>query len=129
MTTEEFREFIKGTSDSDLLGRCFDSDATPFVFEAKPVSWDEFRDALVSGLEISRQDIRIVGSGRFGFSMKPGHNLRSFSDTSDIDVMVVNDSLFDSIWLALLKAAYPRPPLVQKFGGWLGAVFEQESSC
>jgi len=119
MTTDEFRELIRRTPDSELLDLCLHSEATPFVFEAKPTTWDEFRDSLVSDLDVSRRDIRIVGSGRFGFSMKPGQHLRSFSDTSDIDVVVVNESLFDSMWLALLEAAYPRPPLVHRFGGWL----------
>src|SRR5205085_560567 len=60
---------------------------------------------------INIADIRIVGSGRLGFSLKPGNNLRGFQDTSDIDVVVVNSQAFDELWLAMLRAAYPRPPI------------------
>lgn len=69
----------------------------------------------------TKADIRVVGSGRFGFSTQPGSNLRSFRDTSDIDVIIVNNGLFDQLWLALLNAAYPRPPITDRFGGWLRA--------
>jgi hypothetical protein len=119
MTAEEFRELVGAANDHDLLDPCLHSENIPFVFQAAPQSWDAFRDAVGLSLKVARGDIRIVGSGRFGFSMKPGRNLRPFSDKSDIDVVVVNESLFDSLWLALLRAAYPRPPLIQKFGGWL----------
>src|ERR1700719_1776528 len=119
MTTGEFRDLLQQQSDPQLLSPCLHDDRTPYVFEPQPTAWDTFRDELVSGLAISRPDIRVVGSARFGFSTKPGRNLRDFSDNSDIDVVIVNPSLFDQLWLALLDAAYPRPPIAQKLGGWL----------
>ena len=119
MTTEEFRDLLQQQSDPQLLSPCLHDDRTPYVFEPQPAAWDTFRDELVSGLAVSRPDIRVVGSARFGFSTKPGRNLREFSDTSDIDVVIVSPSLFDQLWLALLDAAYPRPPIAQKLGGWL----------
>ncbi|MFZ0638477.1 MAG: hypothetical protein WAN33_07415 [Candidatus Acidiferrales bacterium] len=51
--------------------------------------------------------------------MKPGSNLRAFKDTSDIDVAIVNSILFDELWIYILEAAYPRPPVSQRFSGWL----------
>jgi len=121
MTHEEFRDLLRQRSDLQLLDPCLRDEATPYVFEPKPVAWDTFREELVSRLGVSRGDIRVVGSGRFGFSMKPGRGLKSFGDTSDIDVVVVNAGLFDQLWVALLHAAYPRPPIIDKFGGWLQA--------
>jgi hypothetical protein len=44
--------------------------------------------------------------------MKPGAQLRAFTDKSDIDVVVVNADAFDAFWHLLLRAAYPRPPVV-----------------
>ena len=120
MTSDEFRDLLGHQSDQQLLDPCLREDQAPFVFEPMPDAWDYFRDDLVSHLSISRADIRVVGSGRFGFSMKPGHNFRSFRDTSDIDVVIVNPGLFDQLWLALLAAAYPRPPVTNKLSGWLG---------
>jgi hypothetical protein len=36
-----------------------------------------------------------------------------------VDVIVINSELFDFIWLALLDAAYPRPPATNLVSGWL----------
>jgi len=120
MTSEEFRDLLQRHSELQLLDSCLHDDRAPYVFEPRPETWDTFRDELVSGLGVSRADIRVVGSGRFGFSMKPGHSLKAFGDTSDIDVVIVNADLFDRLWLALLEAAYPRAPITNKLGGWLG---------
>jgi hypothetical protein len=119
MTSDEFRQLLKQQSDSQLLEPCLHDDRPPFVFEPKPEAWDTFRDELVARLGVTRSEIRIVGSGRFGFSMKPGLNLRGFRDTSDIDVIIVDPEMFDHLWLSILNAAYPRPPISTKLGGWL----------
>ncbi len=119
MTPEAFLQLVRQRTDLDLLGLCLHDAEPPFVFETKPVSWDTFREALTSNLPITREDIRIVGSARLGFSMRPGRNLRLFADTSDIDLVVVNAALFDELWGALLTAAYPRHPITGILGGWL----------
>jgi hypothetical protein len=119
MTTDEFRNLLEHQSDQQLLDPCLREDQAPYVFEPMPAKWDTFRDELVSDLKVSRGDIRVVGSARFGFSMKPWNQLRSFRDKSDIDVVIVNPGLFDQLWLALLTAAYPRDPVLGQLGGWL----------
>ena len=120
MISAEFRLLIEEQTDAQLLGPCLHDDELPYVFEPKPATWDTFRDLLVSSFKVARTDIRVVGSGRLGFSLKPGQNLKSFGDTSDIDVIVVHAALFDELWLALLRAAYPRHPLTRPLSGWLG---------
>jgi hypothetical protein len=119
MNTGEFRQLLQERTDAQLLASCLGDEACPYVFEQRAAAWDAFRDELVGGLGVTRGDVRIVGSARFGFSMKPGYSLRAFRDTSDIDVVVVNAEAFDRLWLALLTAAYPRQPNVNKVGGWL----------
>ena len=119
MKAQDFRQALDAQTDEELIGPCLHEEIIPFVFEPKPMSWDTFRDEFVSRLQVSRSDIRIVGSARFGFSMKPDRNLKSFEDKSDIDVVIVNERMFDQLWHALLAAAYPRPPVTSKLGGWL----------
>src|SRR5437870_5148526 len=121
MTPEKFRDFLNRQNDLAILGLCLGDDAIPYVFEPEPAKWNTFRDFLSARLEVTHNDIRIVGSGRLGFSMKPRMNLKRFSEKSDIDVVIVNSGLFDRLWLALLRAAYPRFPLTQRLGGWLRA--------
>jgi hypothetical protein len=119
MTADEFRQLVAATKDADLLGPCLRDAVLPWVFEPKPVSWTSFRADLTAEFNIDADDIAIVGSGRFGFSLKPGNNLRAFHDRSDIDVVIVSADLFDRLWYDLLKAVYPRPPATQREGGWL----------
>src|SRR5207244_1818199 len=83
MNSDEFRQLIHERSDAQLVGLCLQNDLTPYAFEPSPASWDAFRDSLVSSFNIERTDIRVVGSARFGFSLKPGQNLKRFGDTSD----------------------------------------------
>ena len=119
MTADEFRALTGEKTDRELLQMCLQDDTMPYVFEPKPLAWNTFREEIVSQLGISPGDIRIVGSGRLGFSMRPGRNLARFTDRSDIDVLIVNPEAFDELWLSLLSAVYPRPPMTDKFGGWL----------
>jgi hypothetical protein len=122
MTPADFRALMSQKTDSELLLQCLHDDGAPYVFHQHPSSWDHFRDEIVGKLNVTRSDIRIVGSGRLGFSLKPGKDFRPFRDTSDIDVVVVNPTLFDQLWLLLLAAAYPRGSAVHKLGGWLKRV-------
>jgi hypothetical protein len=117
MLSAEFRTLMSTSRDADLLDLCLRSEDVPFVIGSEG-AWNSFRDALVNLLPISRADIRIVGSARLGFSLKPRNNLRRFRDDSDIDVVVVNAQLFDWLWIALLAAAYPRNALFRGAGGW-----------
>lgn len=117
MTRDEFLRLLQKKSDAELLGECLYDESPPYVVGGTR-DWDAFRDAIVAAVGAKREDIRIIGSGRFGFSMRPRNNLRRFSDRSDIDVLVVNEGLFDFFWLSLLTAAYPRNALFQKAGGW-----------
>ncbi len=119
MVKEEFEQLLQAKADSDLLGPCLRDAGVPWVFEPQPLAWDSFRQDIGRALSVEVADIAVVGSGRFGFSLKPGNNFRAFRDKSDIDVVVVNAALFDYVWYQLLDAVYPRPPLSDQLGGWL----------
>lgn len=125
MTPQQFRTLLGQKTNIELLDPCLHDDSPPFVFEGHDGSWDAFRDELVDQLEIQRDNIRIVGSGRLGFSLRPGTNLKLFDDRSDIDVVIVDSDLFDQIWLALLRAVYPNHGMNQRIGGWLDSIRNQ----
>jgi hypothetical protein len=62
----------------------------------------------VRELPIKRENIRVVGSGRIGFSLNPNTFPRRFSSESDLDVLIVDQKLFDLVWMTMLKWNYPR---------------------
>jgi hypothetical protein len=80
----------------------------PFVFRQTPRTLDVLKRHLVSELGLSPSDILVVGSARTGFSLNPDNFPRQFSGTSDIDVVIVDEDLFDKIWTTLLIWNYPR---------------------
>ncbi len=119
MDANEFQALAEQQTDTQLLGACLHDDTVPYVFEPEPMAWNIFRNEIGAQLGVLGTDIRVVGSGRLGFSMKPWGNLKKFTDKSDVDVVIVNSDAFDELWLSLLHAAYPRSPLTEKLGGWL----------
>ncbi len=56
----------------------------------------------------SPKDITVVGSAKIGFSLSPHNFPRHFSDESDIDVVVVDEALFDKYWMIMVEWNYPR---------------------
>jgi hypothetical protein len=126
MTVEGFQSELNAKQDSAMLGPCLRDDIVPYVFAAKPIGWDQFRTLCGQRFGIAKENMTIVGSGRFGFSMKPYSRLKPFTERSDIDVLVVNAELFDSVWYQLLKMAYPRNYDHNKIGGFLA---ERRSEC
>lgn len=48
--------------------------------------------------EVHPNEVLIVGSAKLGFSIAPRKQFRSFGDTSDIDVVIVSEKLFNSVW-------------------------------
>jgi len=118
MKADEFREMLRVTTDQALLDVCLRADDVPYICN-DVTKWLAFRQEMVRGVDgLAEADIRVVGSARFGFSLKPRNHLRQFTEESDIDVVVVSEVLFDWLWIALLVAAYPRMAANRGIGGW-----------
>lgn len=74
----------------------------PFSFANQPTLYQQMIDAISKGLQVPRGDICIVGSAKIGFSLSPDTFGRPFTDQSDLDIVVVSASLFDSGWINIL---------------------------
>jgi hypothetical protein len=79
----------------------------PFVFQGNPAHYDILRKHLASSLIVPEASITIVGSARLGYSLNPSHPGNPLRDTSDIDVIIADEKLFDRIWEMLLRWRYP----------------------
>jgi len=79
----------------------------PYVFREAPQSFDALKNHLNSELGIKHANIQVVGSAGIGFSLNPHNFPRKFSDESDIDVLLVDERLFDDVWKILLNWHYP----------------------
>jgi hypothetical protein len=78
-------------------------DEVPFVFLDKPGSYSALRASLAESFSLSKVQIFLVGSAKFGFSMSPEKFGTAFSPHSDIDVDIVSRELFDELWFDLLE--------------------------
>ena len=80
----------------------------PHAFDGQPDALPNLRAHLSRALHVEENNIVIVGSAQVGFSLSPDNFPRSFTADSDIDVVVVDERLFDSVWHTLLQWHYPR---------------------
>ncbi len=81
---------------------------TPYAFRGDPAQDSLLRSHIGDALAVPPARVRVVGSGRIGFSLNPDNFPRRFSEESDLDVLVVDKALFDLAWMTMLKWNYPR---------------------
>lgn len=75
----------------------------PAVFDNRESDYFDFRQIIGEKFGIGFQEVFIVGSGKLGFSYIKG---TQFSYESDIDVVVVNDQLFEKYYLNICDYQY-----------------------
>jgi hypothetical protein len=92
----------------ESVARALLSEANPYVFRARSAAYSTLRSHVANKLSIKSDDICVIGSALTGFSLAPDNYARAFSRSSDIDVLVVSEGLFDSVWSTILNWHYPR---------------------
>ncbi|HTB06272.1 MAG TPA: hypothetical protein VK806_04905 [Bacteroidia bacterium] len=75
----------------------------PHVFHNKENEYFEFRNRIANKFNIGFHEVFIVGSAKLGFSY---HKNSIFSYDSDIDVVIVNDVLFENFYLKITDYQY-----------------------
>ena len=98
MNLEEFDLLIIETkSEADRLHfvKKYFFHGTPYIFQEREYEYFEFRNRIANNFGIGFHEIFIVGSAKFGFSY---FKKTSFNYDSDIDVVIVNESLFEDYY-------------------------------
>lgn len=106
-TVEEFKDILIREPLEEVVQELV-FQGRPYVFREQPEAFDKLNQHLCAKLKFSSQNVIVVGSAKIGFSLSPDRFPRSFSDESDIDVLVVDEALFDKVWMSMLKWNYPR---------------------
>ena len=106
-SVEEFRAAIL-TRPLDGVVRDYVFEGRPYVFREAPHLMGALRSHLCKELGILAESTIIIGSAKTGFSLSPDAIFRQFSDESDIDVLIVDEQIFDDIWKIVLRWHYPR---------------------
>jgi hypothetical protein len=121
ITISEFKEILLSQPLDEVVMRLIFR-GSPYAFQDQSNAMTILHNHLRNNLGIQPQNIVVVGSGKTGFSLNPETFPRQFSDESDIDVVVVDEALFDRVWTTILKWHYPRrlSGLASSDRGWAG---------
>lgn len=93
---QTFRDLVTAIDSHQVLAKVFILEGTPYVFEKSPMKYVIFREQVAERFGVGSQDVCIVGSAKLGFSPSARKFGKKFEETSDVDVVVISDELFDS---------------------------------
>lgn len=81
----------------------------------------QLKEEVCDHFAVEYNNVILVGSGRLGFSIKPGKRFIPFGENSDIDLAIVSTSLFEKVWeeAYLYKKSSAYWPQSQKFFKYL----------
>lgn len=101
---EAFKNDLTTLSASEMFGRYVLTDECQGL---EGIDHAALRLSIAKYFSVELNSIVIVGSAKLGFTLvdKPGDETRAarpsfslFSDDSDVDIAIVSDTLFDSVW-------------------------------
>lgn len=98
---KSFLSLISSTSTEEVVQKVI-FDSFPFAFTHTPENYWLLRTSVCKKFEIHPQNFSIIGSAKLGFSLNPKKRGTPFSDGSDIDVVLISDNLFETLWLKLI---------------------------
>jgi hypothetical protein len=79
------------------LARLWLSEGIPFAFRDCPAVYESVRSWLSAWLNVHAKEIGVTGSARLGASLAPHKLGKIFGDTSDLDMFIVSNSLFEAL--------------------------------
>ena len=106
MDLNEFNEELLTTnSEKDKLHfiKKYFFHGTPYIFLDKENEYFEFRNRIANNFEVGFHEVFIVGSAKFGFSF---FIEQPFNYDSDIDVVIVNEGLFEDYYSKICDYQY-----------------------
>lgn len=65
-------------------------------------TYHEIKVVAADALDVPVKNIAIVGSAKTGYSLTPGRNYSPFTEESDLDLVIVSESLFRELWQSYL---------------------------
>ncbi|WP_313421865.1 hypothetical protein [Moraxella sp. CTOTU49803] len=106
MNRDECLDMIKGLDTQDKRINFVSKylfHGTPHVFSNREEEYFEFRNRIATKFDISFHEVFIVGSAKLGFSY---HKEKLFDYDSDIDVVMVNNKLFEKFYSQICDYQY-----------------------
>ena len=92
---EQFRNLVNELDDHRIVAKAWLLEGTPHVFRPNNMKYVIFREHVASCFDVGSQDVCIVGSAKLGFSPSPHRYGKPFEQTSDVDVAIISEEMFD----------------------------------
>ena len=111
-TVEEFQELLKASEASEISRSIISRDANWYFDECgelgNSVSYEIFRTSISAYLGLKTDQVALVGSSVYGFSLSPREekSFSEFHEKSDLDLVIISAEIFDAVWNELLDAYY-----------------------
>jgi hypothetical protein len=99
---ETFSSLVIANPAEDIVQKII-IDTFPYAFSNNPENYWHLRSRICNKFHVHPQNFTIIGSAKLGFSLNPDTPGKLYSDASDIDIVLVSDYLFESIWLNLIS--------------------------
>jgi len=93
-TSDQLKDLISSLDSHKVLAKVFLLEGVPYVFAQSSMKYVIFREQIAERFNVGSQDVCIVGSAKLGFSPSAHHYGTPFSETSDVDVVIISDTLF-----------------------------------
>lgn len=103
---EELTDCVtKAANDNEIteLTRKYLLHGTPYVFDGRENDYYDFRNAIAKHFNIGFHEVFIVGSAKLGYSY---YKKTIFSKDSDVDVVIVNNQLFEYYYANICDFQY-----------------------
>jgi hypothetical protein len=102
MLLEEFKTILTNNEvDSRRIVRRHLIHGDPFFFKDNLDSFISLKEEIADKFNLHPHNVLMVGSAKLGFSISPDNNWKIFSDDSDIDMVLVSERAFQSVWKEL----------------------------
>lgn len=132
-TADEWKRLVKEFAPDAIAHKLLLSHV-PYVFKDEPLKFALFRRTIADAFDIEPSSVFIVGSAMAGRSLKGDNIEKQYSTDSDIDTLIVSESLFTYYvmrsleWVKLItepsfSEKRPKSPEITsektKYVGWL----------
>jgi hypothetical protein len=111
-TPDQFKKLITELDHHEILAKVFVLDGVPYIFEKSPMKYMVFKEQVAERFRVGSHDVCIVGSAKLGFSPSPYKYGTPFDKTSDVDVVIISEPLFNHASRELFAVLNQLPPNV-----------------
>lgn len=106
MTRQEFNEALKQVDSQEQITQFVQKTlfhGIPHVFKGRENDYFEFRNKIANKFNVGFHEVFITGSAKLGFSF---YKETEFNYNSDIDVVIVNEKLFEDFYFKITEYQY-----------------------